>query len=157
MENEKYLSEERYQKNNKKVRSIGKIVLIIGIVILIFGIVAIIFGFTGFGNTFVNGIESADVVDGDDTQMFKGVFGSFGFIALGGFMSFIGSTMTIIGLSLIITSHKREISAYTTQQSMPIMQEGIEKITPTVADAAGTIAKSINNGINDSNKDNSNE
>ena len=33
MENEKYLSEERYQKNNKKVRSIGKIVLIIGIVI----------------------------------------------------------------------------------------------------------------------------
>lgn len=153
MENEKYLSEERYQKNNKKVRSIGKIVLIIGIVILILGIVAIIFG----GNTFVNGIESTDVVDGDDTQMFKGIFGSFGFIALGGFMSFIGSTMTIIGVSLIITSHKREISAYTTQQSMPIMQEGIEKITPTVADAAGTIAKSINNGINDSNKDNSNE
>ena len=145
------------KKNNKKVRSIGKIVLIIGIVILILGIVAIIFGFTGFGNTFVNGIESADVVDGDDTQMFKGVFGSFGFIALGVFMSFIGSTMTIIGLSLIITSHRREISAYTTQQSMPIMQEGIEKITPTVADAAGTIAKSINNGINDSNKDNSNE
>lgn len=157
MENEKYLSEERYQKNNKKVRSTGKIVLIIGIVILILGIVAIIFGFTGFGNTFVNGIESADAVDGDDTQMFKGIFGSFGFVALGGFMSFIGFTMTIIGLSLIITSHRREISAYTTQQSMPIMQEGIEKITPTVADAAGTIAKSINNGINDSNKDNSNE
>ena len=79
MENEKYPSEERYQKNNKKVRSIGKIVLIIGIVILILGIVAIIFGFTGFGNTFVNGIESADAVDIDDTQMFKGVFGRFGF------------------------------------------------------------------------------
>lgn len=157
MENEKYLSEEKYQKNNKKVRSTGKIVLIIGIVILILGIVAIVFGFTGFGNTFVNGIESADVGDIDDTQMFKGIFGSFGFFALGGFMTFIGFTMTIIGLSLIITSHRREISAYTTQQSMPIMQEGIEKITPTVADAAGTIAKSINNGINDSNKDNSNE
>ena len=109
MENEKYLSEERYQKNNKKVRSTGKIVLIIGIVILILGIVAIVFGFTGFGNTFVNGIESADVGDIDDTQMFKGIFGSFGFFALGGFMTFIGFTMTIIGLSLIITSHRREI------------------------------------------------
>ena len=44
-------------------------------------------------------------------------------------------------------AHRREITAYTTQQVMPVAQEGIEKITPTVANAACSIAQSISKGV----------
>ena len=50
-------------------------------------------------------------------------------------------------------SHRREITAYTTQQVMPVAQEGIEKMTPTVADAAGSIAKSVSKGIQEGKKE----
>ena len=35
MENKEYLSEEKYQQTNAKVKKIGKILLIVGIVILV--------------------------------------------------------------------------------------------------------------------------
>ena len=53
----------------------------------------------------------------------------------------------------MIVAHRREIAAYTTQQVMPIAQEGIEKITPTISNAAGSIAKSISKGIKEGKED----
>ena len=84
-------------------------------------------------------------------------FGSFGLVALGGFMSTIGFSITIAGGIMLLLGHKREITAYTTQQVMPVAQEGIEKITPTVANAAGSIAQSISKEIQEGKKESDNK
>lgn len=44
-------------------------------------------------------------------------------------------------------ANKREIKAFTIQQSMPLNQEAIDKMSPTVGKAAGTIAKEIVSGV----------
>lgn len=153
MENEKYLSEERYQKNSQKLKKTGKILLIIGIIALVIGLIMTVLGFVGFGNTAVNsfGIESFSI--GGMQQTASGIFGSFGLFAIGGLMDSFGFTLTVAGGIIMFVAHRREITAFTTQQVMPVAQEGIEKITPTVADAAGTIAQSISKGIKEGMKD----
>lgn len=57
--------------------------------------------------------------------------------------------------SIYIFTKRREIAAFTVQQIMPVTQEGIEKMSPTIGNAAETIARGITKGIKDS--DNSNE
>ena len=52
-----------------------------------------------------------------------------------------------IGGMLFLIYKKREITIFTTQQTMPIAQEGIEKLAPTIGDAAGSIAEGITKGI----------
>ena len=63
----------------------------------------------------------------------------------------------MISLWLFILAKRREITAFTVQQTMPIAQEGIEKMTPTVANSVGTIAgsvaKGIKSGINEANQE----
>lgn len=142
MENEKYLSEERYQKNNQKVKKVGKILLIIGIITLVLGFILTVLGFLGFGNTAINTINN-DAME----KTAKGIFGSIGLFAIGGFFDSIGFTLTAAGAITMLVAHRREINAYATQQVMPIAQEGIEKITPTISNAAGEIAKGISKGI----------
>ena len=46
-------------------------------------------------------------------------------------------------------SKGREIAAFTTQQAMPIAQEGIDAMAPTVGNAAKEIAKGIKEGMKD--------
>ena len=149
MENEKYLSEERYQKSNQKVKKIGKILLIVGIITLVIGFILIVLGFLGFGSTTINAIDNNDAMN----KTAKGIFGSFGLFAIGGFFDSIGFTLTAAGAITMIVAHRREIAAYTTQQVMPIAQEGIEKITPTISNAAESIAKSISKGIKEGKED----
>ena len=48
-----------------------------------------------------------------------------------------------IGLSLILTAKRRNILAYSVQQTMPVAQEGIEKIAPTIGKARATIVKEM--------------
>ena len=57
--------------------------------------------------------------------------------------------MIIIGIYLKTTSHMREITAFTIQQTMPVAKEGIEKIAP----AAGKVAKEIVKGVKEGLKD----
>ena len=57
MEKSEYLSEERYQKNNAKVKNIGKILLIVGIILLVISSILIVAGFMGFGSTAVSGFD----------------------------------------------------------------------------------------------------
>lgn len=177
MDNQNLLSEEKYQQNNAKVKKIGKILLIIGIITLVVGFIFIIVGFVNAGNsaadsfdTFsnnaINNINSVDqdaIIGGvqdtfnstNDTT--KEIFGSVALFALGGFLNFIGFALTIAGGVVMFISHRREITAYTTQQVMPVAQAGIEKITPTVANAAGTISQSISKGIKEGMSDTDNK
>ena len=71
-------------------------------------------------------------------------FGSIPFYMIGGFV-IIASCM--IAGSVYLFSKRREITAFTAQQVMPVAQEGIEKMAPTIGNAAGTIGKGIAEGI----------
>ena len=150
MEENKYLDEEKYQNNAKKLKKTGKIVLILGICILVLGLVFLILGFIGFGNTGINMASNTEI---DPTQAAKGAFGSFGLFALGGFLNTFGFGITVIGGALLFIAHKREIAAFTTQQVMPVAKEGINEMAPTIGNAAGEIAKGIKKGINEANEE----
>ena len=177
METKEYLSEERYQQNNAKVKKVGKILLIVGIIALGISFILIFIGFMGASNSFINGfnsftnnsikdtsdIQSAAsgiISNANELQSSSGIFGNIGVFAFGSFMSTIGFGLTIAGGIVIFIAHRREIAAYTTQQVMPVAQEGIQKMAPTVGNAMGTIgkelAKGIKEGINEADKENDN-
>lgn len=173
MANEKFLSEEKYQQNNAKVKKIGKVLLIIGIIALVLGIIFIIIGFLGVGNSATNSFDSFNnnainnfnsfssgtIVGGiqDSTNEIqstaKGMFGSIGLFALGGFIEFIGFVLTVAGGIMLFIAHRREITAYTAQQIIPVGKEIVEEVAPTIGNAAGEIAKGIKKGINDANNE----
>ena len=140
MENKEYLSEEEYQNNAKKLKKIGLIVLIIGIVVLVIGTIMSIVGFIGFGNSPMQAMGS-DYVD-------SGVI-----LIIGSILSMIGLGVGAVGGIIMFIAHGREIKSFTTQQVMPIAQEGIDKMTPTVSNAAGSIAKSVTKGIEEGKKE----
>ena len=59
-------------------------------------------------------------------------------------------TETFIKSGVIyLFSKKRKIMAFTTQQSMPIMKEKMEKMAPSVGKVAENIAKGIKKGLED--------
>lgn len=112
--------------NEERYQKIKKKLNIIGIVLLCIGLPLAILGFV---TTFIMHNEN---------NLF--------------FLMFLGVPMTFIGFFLIITSHMREIFAFTTQQQMPVAKEGIEKISPSVGVAAKEIAKGIKEGLKDEKK-----
>ena len=63
------------------------------------------------------------------------------------FGGFIIVASGMIALSIYLFGKRREITAFTTQQVMPVAQEGIEKMAPTIGNAAGSIAEGITKGI----------
>lgn len=73
-------------------------------------------------------------------------FGGFIIVVFGG-----------IALSIYFFAKGRDIAAFTMQQTMPLVQESIDKMTPTIANSTGTIAgsvaKSVTKGIKDGLKD----
>lgn len=180
MEQEKYLSEEKYQETNKKVNNASKILLTIGIILLVVGVIITITGFVNFNKTRNNMMNSFNnsasnlfdsfnnSINNDDGEEFvnsmkesvtartdssKDSFTSIGLFALGGFISSAGFVLLIVGGVMAYMAYRREITAYTTQQTMPIKKETINDITPTVADAAGTIAKSVSQGFEEGKKE----
>lgn len=68
------------------------------------------------------------------------------FYVLGGMSIFIG--LVIFG-SIYMTAKRREIAAFGAQQMMPIAQEGIDTMAPTVGNATKEIAKGIKEGLKD--------
>lgn len=155
MNNNEYLNENKYQQTNAKVNKTGKILLIVGLTILFISVIFMILGFTGIGSSITNNMGSFESNNFNGNLMqntASGVFGKFGLFAIGAFMSTIGFALSSVGGIILLISHKREITAYTVQQTMPIAQEGIEKMAPTIGKAAGTIAKGIKDGLKDSEK-----
>ena len=153
-EKKEYLSEKEYLEKSKKLKSIGKTLLIVGVTATVLSFIVIILGVFVFGNTGVTAITS-DVVDNGKAA--TGVFGGFGIIALGGFLNTIGFPLMIAGAVTMFIAHRREIASFTTQQVMPVAQEGIEKMAPTVGGAAKEIAKGIKEGINEADNKNMEE
>lgn len=143
MNKKEYLNEENYNNTNEKVKKIGNVLLIIGLVLLVGGFIFTITGFLGFGSQITNGMEM-----GQEGINPGSIFSSFGGFALGGFMMAPGLFLTAVGFIVrFLIGNRREITAYTTQQVMPIAQEGIEKMAPTVGSAVGTIGKELAKGI----------
>lgn len=52
-----------------------------------------------------------------------------------------------LGAGLIMTAKRREITAFQVQQVMPVAQEGIEKMSPTMGNAAKEITKGVKEGM----------
>lgn len=71
-------------------------------------------------------------------------FDSIPFYMIGGFIIFASC---IAAGSIYMIAKRREILAFTTQQVMPVAQEGIEKMTPTVVNSTKEIAKGLAQGI----------
>lgn len=63
---------------------------------------------------------------------------------IGGMVIFIAC---IASFYLYIISKGREIISFTAQQYMPVAQEGINTMAPTIGNAAGTVAEGIARGI----------
>jgi len=70
------------------------------------------------------------------------------------FGAFICLAACMFSFSIFMTAKQREINAFATQQAMPVEQEKIEKMAPTVGEAAGEIAKGIKKGLEDSDEEN---
>ena len=82
-------------------------------------------------------------------------FDSIPFYMFGAFI--IISTLMIYG-SVYMFAKRREIVSFTAQQVMPVAQEGIEKMAPTVGKATEEVAKGITKGIKEGlNKNDNNE
>lgn len=60
---------------------------------------------------------------------------------------FIIIASCMISFAIFMFAKKREITAFTVQQTMPLAKEGIEKMAPTIGSAVGTVGKEIAKGI----------
>ena len=118
MDNKEYLTEERYNKMKKYFIIKYSIILLIGIVMIIGGIYLLL----KFKELDYFSIEQ-----------------------------YAGCGLILVGISLSIMSFgdlkkhtfSREIQAYKLQQQMPLAQESIEKIAPSI----GKVAKEIKKGL----------
>ena len=176
---EKYQeTNKKVKKTSKTLLIIGAILLVIGIIMTIAGFISFKNAsnntmnntMNSFNNSAANMFDSFNnsINNDDDGEEFvnsmkesvtsvtdssKDSFTSVGLYALGGFVSSAGFVLLIVGGVMAYMAHRREITAYTTQQTMPIKKETINDITPTVADAAGTIAKSVSQGFEEGKKE----
>ena len=135
MNKNEYLSEEKYQKIKKLLITLGFISLAVGVILLVLAILvkvpdnnSALADPNWWGNSKVR----------SDAESKK---------ALLFFFSFVFSIM--LPAMLFGTAYKREIGAFTIQQEMPVKQETIEKMAPSVGEAAGTVAKGIKKGLKD--------
>lgn len=147
-----YLNEERYQKTKNKLQMLALIILLIG---LLGGGLLLYKGITtekidknalevqqneefeqnGYSEKYY---DLEDEIKKDDPKYFYIIFGVVTLVVTG-----------ITSLSIYITTKKREIAAFGAQQMMPIAQEGIDVMAPTVGNAAKEIAKGIKEGLKD--------
>ena len=157
MENKKeYLNEEHYYRVKRLISFIALIVLLLGI---IGGSVLIRIGISNKNNIDVASIKAqknaeffehgfSDKYYELESQLYKAE-SSGPFFILGGFI-IIASCM--ISCFMFLSTKKRELLAYQTQQIRPIAEEGIEKMAPSAGIAAKEIAKGFKEGLTDDNR-----
>lgn len=138
MRKNEYLNEELFQKNNKKVKTAGLIVMIIGLCLVCAAIFILI------------SASQMEVPEMGSPDWFEAKKAQTGRTSLGAFMLMPGIFITIVGCMVrFVVGNQRSIIAYQVQQGMPIAQEGIEKMSPIVGNAAKEIAKGIKEGLSD--------
>lgn len=151
----KYLNEENYQKSRSKLRFVALTLIILGIIALIASIILIILGFSNMGTSVVNGFSNLES-GANHTGIVVGMTKTFGLTSAGFFIGFIGFLLIIIGAFILTIASRREIIAFTAQQTLPVEREMIDEMTPTVANSAekvaGHIAKGVKKGLKDSEK-----
>lgn len=69
------------------------------------------------------------------------------------FGAFVIIVSCMTSFFIFMTIKQREIVAFSSQQIMPVAQERIETISPSLGKAAGDIAKGIKDGLKDSDKE----
>ncbi len=89
----------------------------------------------------------------DDFTDFNKEFDSFDSIPFYMFGAFVIIATCMIAGSIYMFSKRREITAFTAQQVMPVAKEGIDEMAPTIGNAVGEIAKGIKKGLNDDDKE----
>lgn len=123
-----YLNEEQYKKNNQKVKTAGLVLMVIGIIMLIVALFVIKVPDMGEEGWFETKTTSTRLK----------MFGLF---------------LTIIGCVIrFFIGNQRQINAYMAQQQIPIVQEGMEKMAPSMGKAAKEITKGIKEGLKDDEK-----
>ena len=133
-----YLNEEEFQKNNKKIKNSGLTIIIIGLCILFFSI----FNFILASKIEVPQMGSLSWFEAKSAQNYRENLGR-AMLGLGIFVTAVGCIFRFI------VGNQRNIRAYQAQQVMPIAQEKIEKMAPSMGNAAKEIAKGIKEGISD--------
>ena len=138
MNQNEYLSEENYQKANKKVKTAGIIILLIGLSMLGFGVYTIITA----KSMSVPNMGEPNWFEMSSAQSDKEFTGTalciFGF-----FITFVGCIVRFF------IGNARNIMAYQTQQMRPIAQESAEKMAPTAGVVAKEVAKGFKSGFKD--------
>ncbi len=74
---------------------------------------------------------------------FNKSFDSYNSVPLFIFGTFVIISSCIVAGSIYMFSKRREMLAFSAQQIMPVAQEGIEKMTPTIGKAGASIAKEM--------------
>ena len=138
MAQKEYLSEEEYQKNNKKVKIAGIIVMIIGICLAIAGIAVL------------KSASEMEIPHMSDSNWFEKASGQSEREFKGSAMVMFGIFITFVGCMIrFVVANQRKIMAYQTQQAMPIVKEGFEEMSPTLGTAAKEIAKGVKEGMSE--------
>ncbi|HOZ53757.1 MAG TPA: hypothetical protein PKY25_00255 [Bacilli bacterium] len=130
MKDKEYLSEEKYKKVNI-------FLIVIGIILIVVGIVLIFIGVSNINNTSLSQPEFPLLGENATTQE------RFNSTTVAVFTIFFGACFSMIGIVVLIIPFKRKIIAYQAQQIMPVAQEGIEKLGPSVGKVAGDIAREV--------------
>ena len=147
MEKEELLNEEKYQKTNGKIKLLALIILLVGLIVGGFLI------YTGVSNS--KSIDKNKVQVEKNEEFMKNGFSeryyelqdelhkaqSNGFYFT--FGPFIIITACMFSGAIYLSSKSREIAAYKAQQIMPVAQEGMEKMAPSVAKVGKTMAEEM--------------
>ena len=119
-----YLSEEKYNKTKKILKTVGFISLSIGVILFVMSLL----------------IRVPEM-------------GQDGWFELESkknhlrFLSFIFGLM--LPMPMFFIAYGREIIAFQAQQTIPVAKEGIEKMAPTAGVVAKEISKGIKEGLNE--------
>ena len=139
MAKKEYLSEEEYQKNNKKVKIAGTIIIAIGLCIICAAVYTLI---SASRMNVPDSMWDPNWFEYSTAQMEKESTGMF--------MLIPGIFVTVVGCMVrFVVANQRSIMAYQAQQAMPIAKEGIEKMSPTLGTAAKEIAKGVKEGMSE--------
>lgn len=138
MKRNQYLNEERFQKNNKKVKIAGILVMILGLCLVGAGIYIHI----AASQMEIPPMGASNWFEAKTAQSHKEFLGTA--------MLMFGVFITIVGCMVrFALGNRREIMAYQVQQGMPIMQEGVEQMSPTMGKAAKEIFRGIKEGMSE--------
>ena len=129
-EKKKFLSEENYQQNKKKIKTLYKVGFAIGVPVLVLAVVLLIIG-----------ISKQMSMDFDSAKS------GMGFFIGGGFLLVFGSAICGFSAQLAVFAHKRDIASFVATSTVPVVKEVVEDVTPTAGKAIKTVVKSVRDGI----------